>query len=122
ERTLRLLAHVDRVDTPVMDPVGIEEADGSLRVRHEILNGLAEELERHGHVVVVDVPDLRHARDVRSAIRAARREDRLRGALHRRLGGIGNHAVPPAMRRPAPGPGVWSNTSATWRRSRYIGC
>jgi hypothetical protein len=51
ERARGLLAHVDASMLQWCTPSGSKQADGRLRIRLQVLDGLAEELERDGDVV-----------------------------------------------------------------------
>jgi hypothetical protein len=123
QRPARLRTHELEPELVALELQRVVHDHGRVRILGDVAARLVEELARERHVTVIDEVHVAERRHVRLATRAAGREHRGNHAPGSRRGApraatfIGQPARAVAHRRP--GPGVWTNTAVTRKRTAH---
>ena len=112
DRPLALGVQVAQVERELVAVPGIDHDHLRLRVLVEVRAGLVEELPGQRHPLGIDVADDRQDRRVRDALGRAGHEPGRQHALQAGTDRLERDRELAHRRRPAVGPGVWSNTSS----------
>src|SRR5204863_805219 len=111
DRPLALSVKVVKVERELIAVGGIDHDDLRLRVLVEVDSGLVHELACHRHPFGVDVMDDGDDRCVRNSVRRTGRHPRWDDSLKAGHDRLERDRQLAHRRRPAFGPGLWSNPS-----------